>query len=79
MKIHDNFSYTRTLLFLFAAIVLLTSGCGGKIDGEPPIEKIKVSLVNVPTYSIILEDMKEEGNFFKTYFHKYRIVQENEG
>jgi hypothetical protein len=39
-----------------------------------PLEKIKKDLDRYPEYSIILEDMQEEGNFFKDYFHKYKLV-----
>jgi len=76
----------RTILFRFVnisflpiiAFIFLIIGCGRPISGDLPIRRIQKILVNVPTYSIILEDMKEEGNFFKTYFHKYRVVKENE-
>jgi len=43
-----------------------------------PIEKIKSELKDAPDYSIILEDMKEEGNFITQYFHKYRVVRGEE-
>ncbi|MDL1964373.1 MAG: hypothetical protein LWW98_08595 [Deltaproteobacteria bacterium] len=63
----------------FVAIVaILTSfflcACGGS---RLPIEKIRASLKNVPTYSIVLEDMKEEGNLFKTHYHKYHIIMDD--
>ncbi|MEZ4525380.1 MAG: hypothetical protein R2941_05605 [Desulfobacterales bacterium] len=61
---------------LFAATVLWTAlffwGCGRE---ELPVREIQRSLAHVPDYSIVLEDMKEEGNFFKDYSHRYRLVQ----
>jgi hypothetical protein len=54
-------------------VFFLFSGCGSDVDN--PLLKIKASLKDVPNYSIILENMKEEGNFVKSYFHKYRIVK----
>jgi hypothetical protein len=58
---------------LVAIAMLLLSGCStGR--SQPPIEKLKQNLKDVPTYSIVLEDMKTEGNFRERYFHKYRIV-----
>jgi hypothetical protein len=63
------------LLILPAA--LLFYGCSSKVE-QLPIEKIKQALKDVPTYSIVLEDMKEEGNFFRSYYHKYRVVQETD-
>ena len=29
----------------------------------------------MPTYSVILDDMKEEGSFSPSYYHKYRVIQ----
>jgi len=54
-------------------LILFIIGCGGGL--ETPIDTIKQNLRDVPEYSIILDDMKTEGNFFSHYFHKYRIVQ----
>ncbi len=54
---------------LFVALLLI--GCGG---GTPPIERIERQLKDVPDYSIMLDDMKEEGILFSEYFHKYRVV-----
>ena len=56
---------------LLAGVFLLASGCGGPAD---PIQKISRTLSGIPTFSIVLEDMKEEGNFFKDYFHKYKVM-----
>jgi hypothetical protein len=39
-----------------------------------PLEKFKKDLNRYPEYSIILEDMREDGNFFKDYYHKYKLV-----
>lgn len=60
---------------IFLVLFMLVSGCTGGSTRNMPIDKIKHSLKNQPTYSIILDDMKYEGSFFKTYFHKYLIVQ----
>lgn len=39
-----------------------------------PFDAVKQQYAEYPEYSIILEDMREEGNFFKDYFHRYKIV-----
>ncbi|MGE0084313.1 MAG: hypothetical protein AB7S75_07810 [Desulfococcaceae bacterium] len=69
-------TYQRKKRFLLTAAVLWTAfffwSCG---SDELPLKKIEKSLANVPEYSIILEDMKEEGNFFKEYSHQYQLVQ----
>lgn len=60
---------------LIAVLAILTAficyGCGRP---RPPLEEIRKDLKGLPNYSVILDDMKEEGTFFKDYFHKYRIV-----
>jgi len=56
------------VLFLFTSI----QGCGGDVN---PVDRLKTQLKDVPTYTIILDDMKEDGNIFTHYFHKYKIVQ----
>ncbi len=49
-------------------------GCG---EPPPPLNIIRASLSDLPTYSVVLQDMKDEGNFFKDYYHKYRIISED--
>ncbi|MEW6264308.1 MAG: hypothetical protein AB1641_14655 [Thermodesulfobacteriota bacterium] len=56
------------LLFLAA---LCFYGCGGPPD---PLIEIGRTLSAVPTFSVILDDMKEEGLLFKDYFHKYKVI-----
>ncbi len=54
-------------------LVLLVSfsvACGS----STPLERIKKNLKNYPEYSIILEDMREDGNFFKDFYHRYKLV-----
>jgi len=59
---------------IFGGVILLFFlGCGSSYDN--PVERLKNQLKDVPTYSIILEDMKQDGNVFTHYFHKYKIVQ----
>lgn len=41
-----------------------------------PVQQIMRDLKDAPEYSVILDDMKEEGTFFPDYFHKYKIVQD---
>ncbi|MCP4112234.1 MAG: hypothetical protein GY749_43045 [Desulfobacteraceae bacterium] len=62
----------QILYAMLIIIILFFHGCG---SNGLPIENIKKSLKDAPDYSVILDDMKEEGNFFKEYFHKYRVVQ----
>ena len=58
--------YSWTLLAILA--LMLVTGCGSEVG--PPIDALKDSMKNEPTYSIILENMKEEGNFIKSFFHQ---------
>lgn len=64
------------LVMIFS--LLLFSGCVDDVV-ELPIENIKKSLLQTPTYSIILENMKEEGFFSKEYFQKYRVAKVDSG
>ena len=68
MKNHTS----RLFLFVFLAFFIVAAGCA---DDKNPLKDIENSLKNTGDYSIILEDMKEEGNFFKKYYHKYKIVK----
>jgi len=70
-----NNDFRRSFFFTVSAILIFLCGCGGNRGSDQPLEKIKVSLKNAPDYSIILEDMKQEGNFIPGYFHKYRVIQ----
>jgi hypothetical protein len=54
-------------------ILLFVSGCGTSHNN--PVDRLKDQLKDVPSFSIILEDMKQDGNVFTHYFHKYKIVQ----
>jgi len=67
-----------TAMLFVGIAVFAFSTCGGR-RGELPIEKLKQNLKDAPTYSIILEDMKEEGNFRNLYYHKYKVVLPEEG
>jgi hypothetical protein len=61
----------RSIILFFLAIPVFLAGCASVKD---PMPELKASLAELPAWSIILEDMREEGNFFPSYFHKYRIV-----
>lgn len=60
----------RFSLLLFLPIALLFQGCGAR---QSPVEKIQSELQGKKEYAIILHDMREEGNFFPSYYHQYRV------
>jgi hypothetical protein len=67
-------------IIVFAAIFFTVVGMVtfySRGSDAVPLTEIQKSLSNVPTYSVILEDMKEDGNFFKDYYHNYRIIEES--
>lgn len=72
---HSRLKPCLWLLFA-AALFTLPIGCG---DSELPLTRLQRQLQQFPTYSIILENMKQEGNFFDSYYHRYRVVQPNKG
>ncbi len=61
--------YSLLLAMILATTFLL--GCSGQ---RLPIDVMKKDFRDVPSYSVILEDMEEKGTFFKSYYQKYRIV-----
>jgi len=63
--------FALALILILAALFLF--GCAGQ---RLPLDVIKAEFRDAPNYSVILEDMDERGTFFKTYYHKYRIVQD---
>ncbi len=66
----SKFRFPRTALLVVAA-AWLASGCG---SDEIPLAELRRQLADQETYSIILENMKEEGNFIKDYYHQYQIA-----
>ncbi len=58
-------------LILAACCALLLSAC----SSASPLDRLKSQLASVPEYAIILDDMREEGTFFSSYFHQYQVVQ----
>jgi len=59
---------------MLLAACLCFAGCGKAPVGSP-LETIKARMTDVPTYSIILEDMRTSGNFIRAYHHKFRVVE----
>ena len=49
----------------------MLSSCGG--GGSDPVVQLQKELETQPEYSIILNDMREEGNFVPSYYHQYRV------
>ncbi|MDD2390688.1 MAG: hypothetical protein PHP23_13270 [Desulfobacterales bacterium] len=63
-------------LVISAVALVMCYGCGTG-SREVPLDRITSSLRDAPVWSVLLEDMKEEGNFIKKYYHRYRIVRED--
>jgi hypothetical protein len=66
---------TRSQLFI---LLMLTASwlCSCSADPKHPIKAIIASLNDLPSCSIILDDMKIEGSIVKAYYHKYRIIKD---
>ena len=67
----EKSAINTTLIALALTFAFLAAGCG---SSRSPLERLKRDLAKYPEYSIILEDMKEDGNFFTDYFHRYKYV-----
>lgn len=61
----------RFIILSTILTLLIFHGCAKR---RSPLDILRADLRGVPTYSVILEDMKEEGTFFKSYYHKYKIL-----
>jgi len=48
-------------------------GCGSNNPSVGPLQGLQKELINESEYAILLNDMREEGNFFPSYFHQYRV------
>jgi len=57
--------------WLILAVLLIATGCGAR----DPVLEMQKSLNAAPDYTIILEDMQEEGVLFTNYYHQYQIIQ----
>ncbi len=51
-------------------LCLMLSGCSA-VD---PLETLQGELSSYPEYTVILNDYTQEGNFFPTYYHQYKVV-----
>ena len=60
----------RQTLDVLTVLILLTA-CGQR----DPVKEMQNTLASAPEYSIILQDMQEEGVVFTKYYHKYRVLQ----
>ena len=60
----------KKIVFISIFLMFFLTSCGSRSG----VGKLTKELNQFPEYSIILEDMMEEGNFFTDYFHKYKIV-----
>ncbi len=64
---------TRSAALTALAAAALSLSCGG--EGRQPLQQLVRSLNHLPEYSVILEDMRIEGNFFREYGHRYKVVE----
>jgi len=56
-------------------VASFTFACGA----TTPLKRIAKDLEKYPEFSITLADMKEDGNFFKEYYHRYKTVYKEKG
>jgi hypothetical protein len=67
IEIYKKFRY-----LFFVLGVLAISSCGSESSGVGPVQALQKEMINDSEYTILLNDMREEGNFFPSYFHQYR-------
>lgn len=59
------------------AVVFLLFSCGGDKFQKSKVDELVRDLPENQVFSILLHDMDVQGNFFETYHHQYKIIQEN--
>ena len=63
----------------FFALMFLLPNCGGKEKFiKNPVDELVKEMPTDRVFSIILHDMDVEGNFFETFRHQYKIIEEKE-
>ena len=67
--------FSSRLLDLLLVLVFAVSIAAGCASSSSPLDELKAQLQTVPEYSIILEDMREDGFFLPVYLHKYKVLQ----
>lgn len=70
-----QFSFQKSYLALLMVILISLPACGGREYKKNPVDTLIGRLGTDHDYSIILDDMDVDGNFVKSYRHKYRIVE----
>lgn len=66
----------KRFLFVFGLAVTLIS-CGRSYE-KLPLDKLIQEHSSDKSFSFILDDMQEEGVFFQSFYHKYKVVYERE-
>ena len=56
-------------------LVLLFTRCSTSNFEQTPLDSLIKDMTPLPSYTVMLYDMKEEGTFFKDYQHQYRILK----
>lgn len=76
----STLSFTKLFQILcFGVLAVLAAGCsGGDSYKKSPLDEVIRDLPSDEVFSIILYDMDVKGNFFESYFHKYKIVRGSE-
>lgn len=64
--------------FYFVAL-LLVSCSGGRDYFKPPVDELLKKHEYIRPLTIVLYDMDVEGNFSKSYKHKYKLIYEKAG
>ena len=65
------------LSVIYCFLLLLLTSCGGSDFEKNPVDVMIRDMTDVPQYTIILYDMREEGTFFKDYEHQYRVIKQD--
>ncbi|ACF13650.1 hypothetical protein Ctha_1186 [Chloroherpeton thalassium ATCC 35110] len=62
--------YLIFFLLVVVGAAISMSGCGS----STPLDRLKSELNQYPEYTIVLQDMKQDGAIFPKYFHNYKLI-----
>ena len=75
MKLQTRHAALLARLAIALAIIPLLASCGSDL---PPLDRIRAEFDSCPEYSVVLEDMEDNGAVFDRYSHTYRVIYATE-
>ncbi len=69
MRFFMRISIVKHLIACLSLVIIFTA-CGS----QSPLDRLQKELDQFPEYSILLQDMRQDGSVFPKYLHRYKLV-----